>query len=493
MSVVWTIKHNEAVTKSLQSWGVAKAALTERNLDVGELELWFPRADVLAAQVFAYADRITLFADGVPRFVGTVTQCPSIGNSQTELDKYVVSNIWWQLSRTVYQQPHKVKNEDFSDLVDENASTVLLGIDVAGNRITTGDQIALILIFAEQNGVDVAIGALPRLVYRHFDVARDITCAEAIRRQVDLTPDVVAWVDYTGEVSTLHFARASALAAVEINSTGANALADFQLAPRNDLVPAGVVFIYEATVVDGDETWKVFVRDSAGQTFGPGVIIATIPVMGIGTKFQEHIPSGLALAYYNALQVLQWDGSLRIVAPDCNSGIGVGKVVNLSNGRAVWAAMRAVVQSVTEELLSGTTEVTVGTAGHLSPQDFVSQLMFNRRQPPPAPLPPDNVTRVPTVPDEDLDPDPTEDPEDPDNRLPMPDDPDVNVTLPPPGDYQGPDGVTNPNAGKNNGTINNTYNTNNQQPFSARPLRVCEDGAEKTIMVLTPGAVVIPP
>jgi len=93
----------------------------------------------------------------------------------------------------------------------------------------------------------------------------------------------------------------------------------------------------------------------------------------------DPIPTGLAEAYYNALNELQYDGSFRLAAQEIdNTVIGMGNVVNVTNGDAAWATMRSLVQQVTFNIDAGTTQVNIGVAKHLGVGDLIQLLMVNR-------------------------------------------------------------------------------------------------------------------
>jgi hypothetical protein len=88
----------------------------------------------------------------------------------------------------------------------------------------------------------------------------------------------------------------------------------------------------------------------------------------------EPVPSGLAAALLASFSELQYDGQIVLDQEECASGLAPGTVLNLTGGRAEWAAMRAVVQQVTEDVTLGRTTVTVGPARHLGPADLVTLL-----------------------------------------------------------------------------------------------------------------------
>lgn len=101
----------------------------------------------------------------------------------------------------------------------------------------------------------------------------------------------------------------------------------------------------------------------------------------------EDEPTGLAEGLYNALSVLQYEGEITLHEEeggevlinagftDCN---GVGLVLNLTGGLAAWATMRALVQSVTEDVDRGITTLAFGPAGHLGASDLIELLRMTR-------------------------------------------------------------------------------------------------------------------
>jgi hypothetical protein len=92
----------------------------------------------------------------------------------------------------------------------------------------------------------------------------------------------------------------------------------------------------------------------------------------------ESTPSGLAATLYAAMSVLQHEGSFVLVARECAFTVRVGMVVNLTGGRAEWATMKAVVQSVVHDLTEGRTEVTVGWPRHITVDELMSIMRNNR-------------------------------------------------------------------------------------------------------------------
>lgn len=100
----------------------------------------------------------------------------------------------------------------------------------------------------------------------------------------------------------------------------------------------------------------------------------------------DPIPAGLAKALYDAMQILHYSGSFKLVEAELSGSVRPGMVVNLQGGRPEWATMKAMVQQVTEVAATGETTVTVGPSEKLGIPDLIELLKVNRgrsRQGPP--------------------------------------------------------------------------------------------------------------
>src|SRR5712692_3140605 len=89
-------------------------------------------------------------------------------------------------------------------------------------------------------------------------------------------------------------------------------------------------------------------------------------------------PVGLAQALYNALSILQYDGGLTLTEQECSGTALVGSVLNVLGGRIEWAAMNAMIQTVSEDVDAGTTRIQFGPPAHLGPADLAELLRINR-------------------------------------------------------------------------------------------------------------------
>jgi len=82
----------------------------------------------------------------------------------------------------------------------------------------------------------------------------------------------------------------------------------------------------------------------------------------------ESIPEGVALALFNAWTRLHWDGRISWVSDTDLAWYTLGAVLRLSNGRAEWAAMDAVIRQAEYDVASGRTTLLPGAAVRLEPE-----------------------------------------------------------------------------------------------------------------------------
>jgi hypothetical protein len=91
----------------------------------------------------------------------------------------------------------------------------------------------------------------------------------------------------------------------------------------------------------------------------------------------EPVPYGLAGYIYGIETIPQYQGKFTLMEQEISDACPIGSALNLSGGRAEWAAMNACVQQVNYDD-SGRTEIVFGPAEHLDNADVVAMNRFNR-------------------------------------------------------------------------------------------------------------------
>lgn len=96
----------------------------------------------------------------------------------------------------------------------------------------------------------------------------------------------------------------------------------------------------------------------------------------------EPLPTGVAAAYYAAARILYYEGDFVTTEEEITGLRGVGKVLNVTGGPTAWSTMAALIQSVSEDLASGTTQIRFGPPGHLAIGDFIELQRVQRGRAP---------------------------------------------------------------------------------------------------------------
>ncbi len=393
MAVRWTLSAGGGTAYTLEQWKIDRLTRTRRSLAISEVVFSMAYAGttgIYATLPFSNGVAIVIYRDAgagpVVWFLGTITSAKAYGSRGGERFHFTVSDAWWNLERIIYQQKFTYKSGTPPATLSMGfTGKVVLGKDEWGNIITQTAQITKICNFA---GVFASISIPSTLPVGYYLEAKDISCAEAIRRMLGITPDCVGWVSYATGSPILNIQRRAFLTPAVLALASTNQVEVIELEPRNDLLVAGVQFIYLTTGFDiSGNVWMQRTVDGIGFAAGQGVIVATIELSAQSTINPEPIPTGLAAHYYSSRSVLQWQGTVSVKEQECSDPAPLGCGLYVTGGNGSWAAMNAMIQSVKEDIFAGTTEVEVGPAGHLGETDFLSLMQFFQKKKEPSDLP----------------------------------------------------------------------------------------------------------
>lgn len=411
-SAIWSLKVVSAVTGttsgSLASYGIEKPQVTFRSQDDDEM-VFDIRNNVLNSNTLFYADQVTLLRNGVIWFLGTVTKAVTVASAKEETTKYVVSNVWYQLKRTLWQVPcacYQQFSQSCQLELIKMTKVVLFQDPALGSSITTAQQITNILDYAITVGIPVAFGVLPSFVTVPFEETRDLTLADVIRRCLQWSPDAVSWFSYSSGASIFQAEVRAFLSTVTLDLSDEDLVEDFTLQERSGLVPSGVRFNFIGNALCNVEVpngcvdpstgilntgaeklsqspvqVQTITQDVAGIPDLPGGIVASIDLTQLTASTSESAPIGLASSYYLSLLTPIWDGTVVLHEQECSGTLRPGLALNFTGGQTGWTTMNAQIQEVKEDLDTGRTEATFGTPGHLMPQNFVTLLQMSRRRP----------------------------------------------------------------------------------------------------------------
>jgi hypothetical protein len=99
------------------------------------------------------------------------------------------------------------------------------------------------------------------------------------------------------------------------------------------------------------------------------------------TAYAEPVPVGLAQKIYDAVSVLHYEGTLSLLEQECSNRVAIGQLLNITGSEQDdWETVQAMVQQVTENVDTGTTEIEIGPPLQLSAGDLVDLLRTSRNR-----------------------------------------------------------------------------------------------------------------
>lgn len=280
-NVVWTLKYG-IVEKTFAAWGLSRPVRRHRSLASSTFTFHQPGAAIDSDPLFAYASTVIIKRNGAQVFYGNVSKItPQVDRGESIA--YEISDpYWWLENMTFYQEWKQLSNpiDSTSALVSFFTPHIFLNRYSGANRLTTTQQIAEIVNYAISQGAPLQLGLNMPAIDIVTSEVKNITCAEAIKKELKLFPDVSAWVDGSTTPPTINFRRRSQLAAKTLALTDGKRP---RIIPRYDLQVPCVAISYEThNELDG----KVFTLGSqdiypvtaTGREFG--ALTASIDLNG---------------------------------------------------------------------------------------------------------------------------------------------------------------------------------------------------------------------
>lgn len=206
---------------------------------------------------------------------------------QSEGHDFFVADAWQQLEDTIYQEPWAVGNIEGGVLFPK----AVLGLDAAGDPISTGAQIAEVISYAASVGVGLQAGVIAAGQTLWPEQVRNASCAEVIRQSLRFSPDHVAWIDHSTVPPTFNVTRKADMPVRSIPLDGTVRVNRLRYRRCDELMPLSVRLIYEtAQNIDG-AIYRDAVIDkwpADGPDGGPRVLQASVELAGMSMQFQKH-------------------------------------------------------------------------------------------------------------------------------------------------------------------------------------------------------------
>lgn len=298
-------------TQTLTAWGLEEEVSGEfSSQSADKLQLRVAAGANLTNSPFTYRSRVSLNLDGKTFFSGYVTDDVRRWSGSENRQTVTIQGPWWYLENLVFQQSVKILTAvnaqgvptfTTSTFTHFTLNTAIQTNFTPGNLpggggcsitytpviLNSQDQLATILDWAIQNGawLQYTKASLVSIPVIPADV-QDITCAEAIRRQLE-NVDAVAWIDHSTTPPTFHAQRRSALPTVTRKLVAAPALdaTALNLKQRTDLAVPYVRIDFEQTnTVNGASGLNLVSDIYPAQANPPAdqlkALITTVPLKG---------------------------------------------------------------------------------------------------------------------------------------------------------------------------------------------------------------------
>lgn len=160
----------------------------------------------LPAGLLQSGDEVVVAYNGTAVFKGDVKAVTDRhGRGDDRVQDVTVAGPWDKLQRLVFRQTWRraVKDSRPPTFSTFSTSRVILGQQPTGAAQTMSAQIAEIVDYAASKcGIALGTNAAPAQ-YLPFDEARDITCADAIRRELRFFPKLMVRFDYSSGTPAL--------------------------------------------------------------------------------------------------------------------------------------------------------------------------------------------------------------------------------------------------------------------------------------------------
>lgn len=229
----------------------------------------------IPAGLLQAGDEVTVAYNGTTVFRGEVDRIVDRrGRGTDRVQDVTVAGPWGKLNRLVFRQQWGAGNLAFS------SSRVILGQTAAGLKLTMAEQLAEIAGYAATPcGIVLGTNGAPAQ-YLPLDEARDVTCADAIRRELRFFPKLVVRFDYAAATPALQIVDTS-------GDSAAAYVASIPKTAREYVYDAHPVKYVDVTVdavemtVNGDSAslHQIYPTPPSGTTPSPlDVLHVTVPL-----------------------------------------------------------------------------------------------------------------------------------------------------------------------------------------------------------------------
>jgi hypothetical protein len=359
--MTWFLKYN-GTKKSFADWQLfnVKRHICNQGTDTLTFQTH------AQAPAFDCDTTVEVFFEDTRQFFGRITETPCHLTPTKESKTYVASGPFWFLEHLVYQQSWQYfQDEQGTATTCVPRSRCILGQSDKGEHIDARQCIADILDYAQKHQAPIACGKIDGFDFLFpYETIKDCSCAEALKKVLQWTPDAVVWFDYTTPIPKLNVARSQQL---PVSTLPDNACSDLSITPRHDLKLNAVVINYEHTHSNGKGSWKTttvdaFPKTATGEELN--ALVLTIELEGTRTHMQEQ---RVVVEPINSDQVAWWKAHIPALKDIPDAAITLSDVQReqaypnelVEGAIAPWMRCKAAYETITAIISYQTDTVSV--------------------------------------------------------------------------------------------------------------------------------------
>ena len=263
LSDIWQIQAPGFAAQSFASLGFSDLKIQKKSAGVDTATFRAVGKPFDSAFFVPWGAFCTILKSGNPWFAGALTKPMPSGSGSAESIDYELSGPWWDLEQCIYMQkamfstagePPALALTPLLTLGYEWAPAGFVAPTPAFGRITTGQQITLILKYAITCGARLQVGNINPGIFFPTSEVKAENAAKVIQKLLQWVPDQVLSFDYTTSPPTLNLVKRSNAKSVSFAIPGPPA-DTVKLTPRNDLQVPMVGIYYTATNVVGGSSY----------------------------------------------------------------------------------------------------------------------------------------------------------------------------------------------------------------------------------------------
>jgi hypothetical protein len=288
----WYLQIADGAAAPFSSWGLSNLKRHLRSQKAATFAFTADGADADSNPLAAEGTVCIVYYDNIPYFQGRLYHIPRKGSGRAESVEYELRDAWDDFQRNVYQQQWNiivsVDEHGTPTTAAEYRSECILGMDVSGDALNSGQVISQVVEWAIGVGAHCQLGDIGVSASVPFDEVTDLPCSECIVKMLRWTPDAVAWFDHSTTPPSFNVTRKADCGAAFLEFSGDAEEIAIEALPEL-VVPSVVIRYLQENKTDGTPSINVIVDDCPSGATGTefGALVHSCRLAGSNATYQK--------------------------------------------------------------------------------------------------------------------------------------------------------------------------------------------------------------